>query len=108
MTRIFDGMAGALAGVFGAPVPYRSKYGPASTIQSVFRETPIEVLDESGRATLIVAPTWKVPLNLADGIARGDEIEPSPGRIFRILNRLNSANPARDRFVMFELEDLGD
>jgi hypothetical protein len=104
MTGIFDGMAGALADVFGAPVRYQSACSGPRVIRSIFREAPVEVMDDMGRASIVVAPTWKVPATQADGIERGDEIEPQPGRRFRVLNRVHSGSPAADRFVTFEME----
>lgn len=106
MTGIFDGLAGALADTFGAPVTHQSSMGPVRTIVSVFREMPVEVFEEDGRATLVMQPVWRVPLNRAQGIERGDEIVPVPGRRFRVLNRQASGSPAADATVTFELEEI--
>lgn len=104
MTSIFDGMAGVLNSVFGAPVWYLPQSGGGWHVHSVFREEPVEVNDAEGAAILILAPTWKVPANLATAIARGDMIEPGNGKRYTVVNRLPGGSPAVDAYVMFELE----
>lgn len=105
MTRLFDGMGGALADTFGAPVAYFPRDGgPSRLIRSVFRKKPIEMLDEAGRTVLAVNPVWRVPRTEAQGIARGCEIEPQPGQRWRVLNRHPSGSPAADATVTFALE----
>lgn len=107
MAGPFDGMAGALNQMFGAPVTYQPQGGGQLTVQSIFREEPLTVTGEDGRDVLIQAPTWKVPQNLALGMARGDLIQPDPaGPFYRIVNRLPTGSPAFDRFVLFDLEEV--
>jgi hypothetical protein len=108
VTRLFDGMAGALTKIFGAPVTHVARpSGAVTVLQSVFRESPVEVLDsEGGQSVWGVSPTWRVAQPEAAGIARGDEIQPGNGRTYRVLNRIAGGSPAADRFWMFELEDI--
>jgi len=101
---IFDGMAGVLNDVFGAPVLFLPRTGGEQQIKSVFREEPVTVTGEDGREVLIVAPTWKVPSTAGVDIVREDCIEPGNGKRYRILNRIHSGSPASDRFVIYELE----
>lgn len=106
MTSIFDGMAGVLNSVFGAPVMYLPQTGEPRAVQSVFRESPITVSGPDGGDVLIVAPTWKVPRNLLPEVRRNDQIEVSGGRLFKVLNQIGSGSPASDAFIIYELEAL--
>lgn len=110
MTSIFDGMAGVLNGVFGAPVVYNPKVGAEQTVQAVFRAEPIEVAGTDGHAVVIMAPTLRVQRNLLPDIGRGDLVTPSvasaQGKTFRVLNRLATASPSPDGFLVCELEEV--
>jgi hypothetical protein len=103
VTRVFDGMAGALNRVFGAPVSVRTALSGTRLVQGVFRKEPIEVAQEDGGTILISAPTLRVPQDIAGCIERGSIVE-AEGARYVVLNRLVSGSPAADRFVMFELE----
>lgn len=105
MTQIYHGMAGALNAVFGAPVTHTDRAGQVRQVQGVLRRTPIEVAEADGGAILIVTPTLRVPFPDAEAIQRGDGIEQGAFR-YAVLNRIATANPSDDRFVVFELEDL--
>lgn len=105
MASVFDGMAGALNSIFGAPILVFPAVGRSFTVQSIFREEPIQVTGEDGRDVLITAPTWKVPQDLARALRRGDRIQPvTGGPWFKVLNQIHSGSPATDRFVIFEME----
>lgn len=106
MTRVFDGMAGILNNVFGAPVLYVPQTGAARSVQSIFRETPITISGPDGGDVLIVAPTWQVPRTLLIDVRRNDQIEVSGGRLFKILNQITTGSPATDAFIVYELEAL--
>lgn len=97
-------MAGALSHVFGASVLFIPNVGSPRSIQSIFRETPITVTGPDGGDVLIVAPTWRVARNLLSDAVRGDQIEVTGGRRFRVLNQITSGSPASDAFVVYELE----
>lgn len=107
MTALFDGMAGVLNDVFGAPVIYTPDGGAPQSVQAVFRAAPIEVVDEEGHTVLILSPTIRVRRDLVPSIGRGDQVEPSiaPGRVYRVLNILPSGSPAADAFIVCELEE---
>ena len=97
-------MAGALSQVFGASVLFIPQVGSPRSIQSIFRETPITVVDDNGHDVLIVAATWRVPKTAISDAAKGDQIELADGRRFRVLNRLPTGSPAADSFVLYKME----
>lgn len=106
MTSLFNGMAGVLGAVFGAPVTYRPQSGPAVVVQGVFRRQPIEVAGENGEPVWIMQPSLRVQRDLVPLIRRGDLIEPSieAGAVYRIVNRPETASPAPDGFIVCALE----
>lgn len=104
MTSIFDGMAGILADVVGSLVAYQPRSGDLRDLQSVFREAPIEIEGADGHEVLISAPSWRVARDLAPEVRRGDHITVSGGRVFKIMNVHPTASPARDAFVVCELQ----
>lgn len=103
MTRIFDGMSGILAGVFGATVQFAPQFGPLRDVRSIFRETPVEVVGADGQAVLIEAPTWRVVRTLVPEVRRGDVIRVGDGRLFTITAIHKAGSPAADAFVLCEL-----
>ena len=108
MTSLFDGMAGLLSDVFGAPVVLTPPGGDAFTVQALFREAPTEVVGEDGRGVWIEAPTVKVRRDLVAGIERLWHVAPStaPGRDFRVLSVHPSGSPAADAFLIAVLEEV--
>jgi hypothetical protein len=108
---LFDGMAGVLTGVFGAPTTYRPKGDVARTVDAVCRNGPIEVTDAEGHTVMILSPTLRVRRDLAPELARGDIVLPSApvtmaGRTFEVINMLPSGSPAQDSFLIAELEEV--
>lgn len=106
MTSIFDGMAGILNQVFGAPVAWTPSGGSTSTIRGVFRDTPVRVPTEDGGEVVTVTPTIEVQKPAADQIRRGDTIIPGNGKSYTVLAPFAKGSPAGDAFVIFELETL--
>ncbi|SOC13758.1 hypothetical protein SAMN05877809_10710 [Rhodobacter sp. JA431] len=106
MSSIFDGVAGMLGDVFGAPVTYQPKSGAAVVVQSIFREEPITITGEQGQDVLIEAPSWRVPRDLLSGVKRGDQIALADGRVFQVLAQIGTGSPASDAFVLYELEPV--
>lgn len=104
MTRLFDGMAGLVAGVFGAPVTYQPAGGAPRSVQSVFRDQPVEAMDPDGHPVLIVSPSWRVEAGLVPELARGDRILAPNGKTYAILNTQPTGSPASDAAVICELE----
>lgn len=106
MTRLFDGMASLLTGVFGAPVSYTPAGGVTRAVASVFRETPIEAIDQDGHPILIMGPTWRVQKQLVPEVKKGDVIDPGNGKIYSIRNVQPTGSPATDAAVICELERI--
>jgi len=103
---IFDGMAGILNGVFGDPVTHTPAGGAGTTIQAVFREGPVQVLDDDSRVILSVTPTLKVQRPVDEALSRRDLIQPGNGKTYQIVNDQPNGSPASDAFVFFELEEV--
>ncbi|WP_176408619.1 head-tail joining protein [Haematobacter massiliensis] len=108
MTSIFDGMASLIAGVLGRPdILYLPSSGVDRTVQSIFRETPVEAQNSEGVAVLITSPSWRVERHLVPEIARGDRIDPGNGKRYRVKTVWPSGSPAVDAAVLCELtEDI--
>lgn len=102
---VFDGMAGALNSVFGAPATISGSF--AGTIQAVFREVPTEDQIGDGRPFVVVTPILRV-LKSTAALVKGDVVAPSetPGRTFTVLQSLPSGSPATDAFVTYSLEEV--
>ena len=104
MTSVFDGLAGALNQVFGAPVSLVGPLGVTDTIRAVFRQDPVEVETADGRMQVVQSPTLRVPRDLAAGIGREHRIVLADGREFRVLQVMTGPSPAIDGFSYCELE----
>ena len=103
MTGIFDGMSGILSEVLGSRITYFPQDGSSRQIQSIFRDTPIEVEGADGQLVRIDAPTWRVRRDLAPDLRRDDRITLSDGRSFRVMVVHSLGSPARDAFQLCEL-----
>lgn len=105
MTSIFNGMAGVINTVLGAPVTYAPPAGDPVSLHSIFRETPIEVATEEGGSVLTSGPSWQVRRDLISGVpAKGAVLTTADGRQWKILNYLISRSVAVDAFYLCELE----
>lgn len=104
MTSVFDGMAGLLNDVFGGPVMHRPRGGVPQSRHWVFREPPVEVMDDDGHAVLDIIPILRVPGSDAASVSIGDQVEPGNGKTYRVINRQPSGSPAADAAVIFGLE----
>lgn len=103
MTSLFDGMPGLLSGVFGAVVTYLPKAGGSREIQSIFRESPIDITGADGQELRIDAPTWRVERNLAPELSKDDRITVADGRSFKVTVVHSNGSPGRDAFMICEL-----
>jgi hypothetical protein len=108
MASPFDGMTGALTGVFGEDVTLTDLNGSARSVKAVFRETPIEIEIADGRITQIVAPTLRVRRDLVPSVARDWIVSPArvAPRRFGVLQVWPSGSPADDAFVICEIEEI--
>lgn len=104
MTALFDGLAGLLNDVFGAPVTHTAPDEDPRVIQAVFREAPETETDREGYPYLVIVPTLRVLKADAVGISHDDIIEPGNGSRYLVKNRQPDGSPAADAFVVFELE----
>jgi len=106
MPSIFDGVAHTLNALFGDQVRYTAADRPPRLVQSMFREAPIDAVDDDGREVIIFAPTWQLRSGLVPELARGDRIEPGNGRVYAITNIRPSASPDAEPFIVCELERI--
>ena len=107
MASIFDGLAGALNAVFGAPVTITRRGEAAVTLQAVFRELPVEQDGADGRPFVTITPTLRVQKDAIAALVRGDLVAPSTasGRSFVVLQPYFGASPASDAFLTYVLEE---
>lgn len=103
---LFDGMAGLLNDIFGDPVVYMPQGAASRTVASVFRRAPTEADGEDGHPILVLAPTWRVRSDLAPEVRRGDQIRPTDGRLYEVLNVQHTGSPASDAFFVCELIEV--
>ncbi|WP_406870455.1 hypothetical protein ABEB22_12580 [Thioclava sp. 'Guangxiensis'] len=101
---VFDGMASVLSNALGAEVTYIPKGGVARSIQSVFREQPVEITGDDGRDVMILAPSWRVRRDLVPELAQGDFIAPANGKTYKVVNHMLTGSPATDALILCELE----
>lgn len=106
MTSVFDGLAGITNRVFGADVVHIPAGQSARTIRAIFRSEPIEEDTGDGRPVLILSPTVSVQAADAALIDVGDEIRPSLGGEYIVVNKIANGSPASDAFTIFELEKV--
>lgn len=103
---VFDGMSGVLASVFGAPITYLPQGGTPRVVQSIFRDMPVEAVDQDGHPVLITSPSWRVQHDLVPELVKGDRIEPGNGKTYAVFNVVPSGSPASDANVICELERI--
>jgi len=105
---IFNGMAGALNSVFGAPVTITPQGGSATTVTGIFRIASQEVDLGEGRTRMVDVPTIRLRAGALGGIAAKAIVAPSitPGRTFRALDRSLNSSPANDAMQVWLLEEI--
>ena len=105
MPALFDGVTGLLNGVFGDPICHVGRNGIETTVQSVFRKTPVKVADNQGGEFLLSSPWWRVSQDaLPERPREGDEIAAPDGNRYRILNVWENGAAAADAHLICELE----
>lgn len=104
MTSVFDGMAGVLNGVFGAPVTIHPGGGGGVEIRGVIRDREVEVPDGDGQVVLGTFTTLKAQVGDVTGLVRGNAVSQG-ARSWTVDYRLPSESPAADRFETFVLKD---
>jgi hypothetical protein len=103
MTTLFDGMAGMLNDVFGAPVELWRAGGKLGDLRGILRSPPVEAITADGRPTVVAVPVLRLPATAAPLPQRGDTIRQG-GRQWRVLGIYPSGSPAGDHFLIHELE----
>lgn len=105
MTSVFDGLAGALNSVFGAPVSIYPGGGAAVEIRAVLRDAEVEVVGEDAEPVLTTQPTLRAIAADVAALEDGDRVV-AGGRDFRVRYRLPVESPATDRFEAFVLKEV--
>ena len=105
MTTVFDGMAGVLNSVLGAPVSVYLRGAELRQMQAYFRMQPMEAAQDDGGSVLVQMPMLEVPKTDADQMRRGDIVLLSDGQQFKVLSRNPNGSPASDAFIAFALEE---
>lgn len=103
---LFDGMASALAGVFGDDAIITRKSGSASTVSgAVLRHVVVDEDIADGRATPVEVPVLRLPKSVAV-LERGDTVAllADPAAVFVVLDFAASASSAADAFITYRLE----
>ena len=100
---IFDGMAGILNDVFGAPVVIHPGGGNGRSIQAVVRREPVEVATDEGEAVLSLRPTLKALKGEVSDLVDGDRVV-AEGETYSVSYRIPNGPPAADRFETFVLQ----
>ena len=72
---IFDGLAGALNAVFGAPATIFPENGSGTVIRAVFRHELREISDEHGGMPLSRAAVFKAQKEDVVSLSSGDRVE---------------------------------
>lgn len=106
MTGVFDGMAGVLNGVFGAPVLISPGGGAAISVRGVIRDREVTVAEADGSEVIAKLTTLSAQAGDVIALVKGDIVENSAGRQWRVQYRAVSESPADDRFETFVLEDF--
>lgn len=102
MTSIFDGMAGALNSVFGAPVTIYTDHGQFE-VNAILRDTRVEVMGDEGESVLTITPMLHIQSGDLNGLRRGDSVMNAQGTRYVVLHRNPAESPASDRFETFAL-----
>lgn len=104
MTSLYDGLAGVLNDIFGAPVKHTTKAGVCRELRGVFRREPDEYVDDEGRAVVVVGPSLRLQKSDAANVKVGDVIEIEGGARFQVTGWRPNISPAADAFILFDLE----
>ena len=107
MTSIFDGLAGVVADVFGAPVTIAPGGASPVTIQAVLRQRQIEVAAEDGEPVIMLETVLRAPSADVATLVEGDLVTDVLGRSWRVRYRLPPDAPSLDRLEEFVLRRVG-
>lgn len=100
----FGGVARSLARVFGGTVTIHSGTGSARDIQAIFRIVPRMIDASNGAQIETMVPTLRGSrADLAD-LVEGVLVDPRDGEIYSAVFPEQSASPASDALVTWQLE----
>lgn len=101
---VFDGLAGALNAVFGAPVTITPEAGPAVTARGILRELPEFEADSDDRRHFVPQFALQVPKPIPAALARGATVTTAGGTRYQVLGVFPDRSPAADAFMVAHLE----
>ncbi|MCB5199024.1 hypothetical protein LGQ03_07210 [Loktanella sp. TSTF-M6] len=105
MTTVFDGIAGALTGIFGDSVIVEPQGQPRVTVRGMVRLERVEVSGEAGQAVVDYLPVFKVPRTVLLGLSEGDLVIAPDGRRYLVSYEDPNESPATDRFRIYILRE---
>lgn len=105
MTSLYDGNAGALNDLFGAPVELWRAGAKIADLRGHLRSRPIEVVTADGRSQTVTSPVLRVPQTAATLPQRADVVRQG-GKSWRVLDVYPSGSPAADAFLICDLEPV--
>lgn len=106
MSRIFDGIAGILTGVFGDTVTATPVGGSAGDIQGIFRDSDVPVLNDAGAETISPFPTIVMHRDDAAALIPGGLVEPGNGSTYKCLAKMDGGSPDPRGLVTVQLEKV--
>lgn len=105
MPSPFDGMAGALNGIFGASVTLSFSDGTFATARGVLRELPVEIELADGRIVPTTRPLLRLHRATAARLKGGDAVT-FGAKQFKVLVVRRSQSVAADALDFVELEEI--
>lgn len=102
---VFDGLAGALNAVFGAPVTVTPISGAAVSLRGILRELPEFEDDGDRRAHFVPRHALQVPKPIPAALVKGSTVTDAGGRSFKVLGVFPDRSPAADAFMVAHLEE---
>lgn len=105
MTRIFDGIADILNGVFGDTVTVTPSGGSPTDVQGIFRDADVPVINESGVETISDFPTLVLHRTDAVPLIPGGIVDPGNGHTYLCVADMDGGSPDPRGFVTIQLEE---
>lgn len=102
---VFDGLAGTLNAVFGAPVTITPETGDPVTVRGILRELPQFEDDADRRQHFVAQFALQVPRPVPAALAKGATVTHESGRSFIVLGVFPDRSPAADAFMVAHLEE---
>lgn len=103
---VFDGLAGVLNSVFGAPVTITPVNGDAVIARGILRELPQFEDDAGDRQHFVPQFALQVPKPVPAALIKGSTVTEASGRAFTVLGVFPDRSPASDAFMVAHLEEV--